>query len=164
MLLCAPNSVFLCASCAVIRALCLSPLWCSFCAVYACIRACYLSGRNVCVLYLSSCAVIPVRCVWLIPVCSRLLCILVSCAAILRSVCRLHYCTVCGVHSVCSMYPCMLFTLVQCVCALSLLVCYYSLCCVKLIPVCSCVTFRGFLRVSCEVFSTLCLSPLCILF
>jgi len=120
---------------------------------------CALSRRNVCVLYLSSCAVIPVRRVWLIPVCSRLLCIPVSCAAIQRSICLL-----CGVHSVCSMYPCMLFTLVQCVCALSLLVCYYSLCCVKLIPVCSCVTFRGFLRVSCEVFSTLCLSPLCILF
>ena len=159
MLLCAPNSVFSCASCAVIPALCLSPLWCSFCAVYACIRACYLSGRNVCVLYLSSCAVIPVRCVWLIPVCSRLLCIPVSCAAILRSVCLL-----CGVHYVCSMYPCMIFTLVQCVCALFLFVCYHSLCCVKPIPVCSCIIFRASLRVSCEVFSTLCMSPLCIFF
>ena len=85
MLLCAPNSVFLCASCAVIPALCLSPVWCSFCALRACTRACYLSWCNVCVLYLSSCAVIPVRCVWLIPVCSCLLCIPVSCAAILRT-------------------------------------------------------------------------------
>ena len=34
----------------------------------------------------------------------------------------------------------------------------------KHIPVCSCVTFRAFLRVSCEVFSMLCLSPLYIFF
>ena len=45
---------------------------------------------------------------------------------------------------------------------LFLFVCYYSVCCVKRIPVCSCVTFRAFLRVSwsCDMFSTLCLSPL----
>jgi hypothetical protein len=86
-------------------------------------------------------------------------CIPVSCVVTPCSVCLL-----CGVHSVRSIYPCVLSTLVQCVRALSLFVCYYSLCCVKLIPVCSCVTFRAFLRVSCDVFSMLCLSPLWYLF
>ena len=155
MFLCVPNSVFSCASCAVIPALCLSPLRYLFCTLYVCIRACSLSRYDVCVLYLSSYAIIPVRCVWLVPVCPCVLCVPVSCAVILCSVCLL-----CGIHSVRSMYPCVLSTLVQCVRALSLFVCYYSLCCVKLIPVCSCVAFRAFLRISCDVFSTFCLSPL----
>ena len=153
------NSVFSCAPCVVVPALYLSPLGYPFCTLYVCIRACSLSRYDVCVLYLFSCSIIPVRCVRFVPVCRCVLCIPVSCAVILCSVCLL-----CGIHSVHSMYPCVLSTLVQCVRALSLSVCYYSLCCVKLIPVYSCVTFRAFLRVSCDVFSTLYLSPLWYLF
>jgi hypothetical protein len=112
------NSVFSCASCAVIPALWLSPLWYPFCTLYVCIRARSLSRCDVCVLYRFSCAIISVCYVLLVPVCPCVLCIPVSCAVILCSVCLL-----CGIHSVRSTHPCVLSTLVQCVRALSFFVC-----------------------------------------
>ena len=156
MLLCVPNSAFSCASCDVhsVRSVCL------LCDVHY-VRSVYVSVRavyryDVCVLYLFSCAIIPVRCVWLVPVCPCVLCIPVSCAVILRSVCLL-----CGVHSVRCMYPCVLSTM--CACSISfrvllfLVLCEaYScmfLCYIPCIP-----------AVSCDVFPTLCLSPLWIYF
>ena len=76
MLLCVPNSAFSCASCAVIPALCLSPLWCSFCALCVCIRACCLSVRCVRALSLFVCYYSCALCV----ACSRVsLCSVYSC-------------------------------------------------------------------------------------
>ena len=118
MFLCVANSVFSCASCAVIPALWLSPLWYPFSTLYVCISARSLSRYGVYVLYRFSCAIISVCYVLLVPVCPCVLCIPVSCAVILCSVCLL-----CGIHSVRSMHPCVLSTLVQCVRALSLFVC-----------------------------------------
>ena len=68
-----------CVSCAVIPALCLSPLWHPSCTLYVCIRARSLSRYDVCVLYLFSCAIflcavcaffpcVPVFSVFLYPV------------------------------------------------------------------------------------------------
>ena len=53
---CASPASACCPSCAVIHVLCLSSLGCSFCALCAYIRACYLSRCDVCLLYLFSCA------------------------------------------------------------------------------------------------------------
>ena len=47
--LCVVNSVFSCASCAMIPALCLSPLWYQLCTLCVCIRACLLFTPVRCV-------------------------------------------------------------------------------------------------------------------
>ena len=140
--LCVVYSVVSCASCAVIPAPCLSPLWCSFCALCVCARASCTHALTSQLMFLY----VPVR-----PEFCVLVCILRcdSCALSVSSAVSILY-------ALC-MYPCVLFISLRCVRALSLFVCYYScaLCVacsrVSLCSMCSCIP-------CCD--PMLCLSPM----
>ena len=146
MLLCVPNSVFSCTSCAVIPALWLSPLWCSLELCALCMYPCVLLISVQCVRALSlfvccySCALhvaysraFPSAMYSCILCCDPTLCLSpmwCSFCVLYVSVHAVYFSTMC----VCVLYP--------------FFVCYYSLRCVKFIHVCSCATFRASLRVS----------------
>ena len=140
-----------------------APVRPEFCVLVRILR-CVPCALSVSFVVFILCALCMYPCVLFISVqCVRALSLFVCCyscafrvACSRVSLCYVYSCILCCdpalclssyvVHSVRSIHQCVLSTLVQCVRALSLFVCYYSLCCVKLIPVCSCVTFRVFLR------------------
>ena len=139
MFLCVPNSVFSCASCAVIPALCLSPLRYLFCTLYVCPCVLFISLRCVRALSLFVCYYSCALCV----TCSRVsLCSMCSCTPCCDPVLCLSpmWCSFCALYV--SMRA--IYFNTMCACSISfrvilfLMLCgAYScvfLCCIPCIP------------------------------